>query len=116
MVAPARTYLDHNGTAPLRPTARAAMLAAVEAVGNPYSVHAEGRAARGLIEGAREAVAALMGGRPADVIFTSGGTEANALALGPGPATRLLVGATEHVCVLEGHRFPADAVERIPVD
>ena len=76
-----RVYLDWNATAPLRPEARAAMLAAMDLVGNPSSVHAEGRAAKGLIEKARRQVAAAAGCEPQDVIFTSGATEAAALAL-----------------------------------
>ncbi len=71
-----RSYLDHNATSPLRPQARAAMLAALEVAGNPSSIHAEGRAARALIETARGEVAALVGVRAEDVVFTSGGTEA----------------------------------------
>ncbi|OIP83079.1 MAG: aminotransferase [Rhodobacterales bacterium CG2_30_65_12] len=78
---PARTYLDWNATAPLRPEARAAMGAAMDLVGNPSSVHTEGRAAKGLIETARRQVAAAFGAEGADVIFTSGATEAAALAL-----------------------------------
>ena len=73
-----RTYLDWNATAPLRPVARDAVLAALDVVGNPSSVHAEGRAARRLIENAREQVAALVGASPRAVYFTSGATEANA--------------------------------------
>jgi cysteine desulfurase len=111
-----RTYLDWNATAPLRPQARSAALAALDAAGNPSSVHAEGRAARRLIEQAREAVAALTGADPRNVVFTSGGTEANMLALTPGsPADRLLISAIEHPSVLAGGRFPAAAVERLPV-
>ncbi|SDN85698.1 cysteine desulfurase [Lutimaribacter pacificus] len=75
-----RVYLDYNATAPLRPEARDAMIAAFDLVGNPSSVHAEGRAARGLIERARGQVAAAFGADGADVIFTSGATEAAALA------------------------------------
>src|SRR5688572_16455216 len=75
-----RIYLDWNATALLRPQARAAMAAAMDVVGNPSSVHAEGRAARRLIEDAREKVAAAVGADPRNVIFTSGGSEANALA------------------------------------
>src|SRR5262245_20839634 len=78
-----RAYLDWNATAPLRPAARAAMAAAMDVIGNPSSVHADGRAARRLVENAREAVAALVGSDPRNVVFTSGGTEANALALTP---------------------------------
>jgi len=76
-----RVYLDHNATAPLRPEARAAMIEAMEAVGNPSSVHAEGRAARGLVERSRAAVAAALGARAADIVFVSGATEGAALAL-----------------------------------
>jgi len=119
----ARSYLDHNATSPLRPGVAQAMARAQELPGNPSSVHAEGRAARAAVERAREEVAALVGARAQDVIFTSGGTEAANTVLSP--ATRrldgtacavLLAGATEHACVLEGHRFPPEAVARIPVD
>jgi len=75
-----RVYLDHNATTPLRPEARDAMIAAMEVVGNPSSVHAEGRAAKAVVERAREQVAAAFGAEGADVIFTSGATEAAALA------------------------------------
>jgi cysteine desulfurase len=118
-----RIYLDWNATAPLRPAARAATSAALDLLGNPSSVHAEGRAARNLVEGAREAVAALVGAEGRNVIFTSGGTEANVLALTPaiewagqkGPLTRLLVSAVEHPSVRSGGRFPQEAVEEIAV-
>jgi cysteine desulfurase len=116
-----RLYFDWNATAPLRPQARAAMLAALDASGNPSSVHAEGRTARRLVEEARERVAELVGAEPSNVVFTSGGTEANMLALTPAhpsgakPRDRLLVSAIEHPSVLAGGRFPADAVERMPV-
>lgn len=76
-----RVYLDHNATAPLRPEAKAAMIAAMELVGNPSSVHAEGRAAKGLMEKARVEIAAAFGADGADIVFTSGATEAAALAL-----------------------------------
>ena len=117
-----RAYLDWNATAPLRPEARAAVAAAMDVVGNPSSVHAEGRAARRLVEDAREQVAALVGAAPRNVIFTSGGTEANALALTPGlqqdesgaPA-RLLMSTIEHPSVRSGGRFAAAAQEDIPV-
>jgi cysteine desulfurase len=71
-----RIYADYNATAPLRPEAKAAMAAALELTGNPSSVHAEGRKARALVEGAREAVAAAIGACRDDIAFTSGGTEA----------------------------------------
>jgi cysteine desulfurase len=112
-----RVYLDYNATAPLRREAREAMIAALGEVGNPSSIHAEGRAARAIVEQARRDVAALVGGSAKDVVFTAGGTEAANLALAPGFAglRRLIVCATEHVCVLGGHRFSADAVEVAPV-
>ena len=78
-----RSYLDYNATAPLREDVRAAMIDALSLTGNPSSVHEEGRAARAAIEAARAKVAKLVNARPEDVIFTSGGTEANALALAP---------------------------------
>ena len=117
-----RIYLDWNATTPLRPEARAAMAAAWELVGNPSSVHAEGRQARRLVEEARAAVATAVGALPRDVVFTSSGTEANALALAPGlrsgargPIQRLLASAVEHASVLAGGRFSAQAVSKIAV-
>ncbi|MCX8954560.1 aminotransferase class V-fold PLP-dependent enzyme, partial [Ruegeria sp. NA] len=71
-----RVYLDHNATTPLRREAREAMIAAMDVVGNPSSVHAEGRAAKALVERARAQVAEAVGCRPQEVIFTSGATEA----------------------------------------
>ena len=119
---PERVYLDWNATTPLRPEAKAAMAAAWDISGNPSSVHAEGRQARRLVEEARASISAAVGGRPQDVIFSSGGTEANALALTPGlrrgagqPAERLLVSAIEHTSVLSGGRFPAETIATIKV-
>ena len=119
---PERVYLDWNATTPLRPEARQAMAAAWEVAGNPSSVHAEGRQARRLVEDARAAVAAAVGARAPDVVFTSGGTEANALALTPGlrrgagePVQRLLVSAIEHPSVLSGGRFQPEAMGIIRV-
>ncbi len=77
----ARVYLDWNASAPLRPEAREAVAAALEVTGNPSSVHAEGRAARAIVERARRQVAEAIGAQDADVVFTSGATEAAALAL-----------------------------------
>jgi len=119
-----RIYFDWNATAPLRKEAQVALQEALAVTGNPSSVHAEGRAARHLVERAREEVAQLVGGRPADVIFTSSGTEANMLALTPAietagekrPRDRLFISAVEHVSVRTGGRFPKAAVEDIPVD
>ena len=91
-----RTYLDHNATKPLRPEARAAMTAAMDVFGNPSSVHAEGRAAKSLVEKARAQVASALGADGADVIFTSSATEAAALFL----AGRNMAGAdVEHDAV-----------------
>ena len=81
---PDRIYLDWNATTPLRPEARAGDGAAWELSGNPSSVHAEGRQARRLVEEARAGVAGAVGASPRNLVFTSGGTEANALALTPG--------------------------------
>ena len=117
-----RVYLDWNATTPLRAEARRAMVAAWDLVGNPSSVHAEGREARRLVEEARATLAAAVGGLPRNVVFTSAGTEANALALSPGlrrptggPVERLLVSAVEHASVLAGGRFATDKIGLIPV-
>lgn len=119
---PQRAYLDWNATTPLRAEARAAMLAAWELIGNPSSVHAEGREARRLVEEARATLAAATGALPRNIVFTSAGTEANALALSPGlrgplggPVERLLISAIEHASVLAGGRFPADKISQIRV-
>lgn len=119
---PTRVYLDWNATTPLRPEARAAMVAAYDLVGNPSSVHAEGREARRLVEAARAALAMAVGALPRNVVFTSAGTEANALALSPGlrgpsggPVERLLVSAVEHASVLAGGRFPGATIGLIQV-
>ena len=116
-----RAYLDHNATTPLHPVAREAMVAAFEAYGNPSSIHAEGRAARAIIDDARRAVAALTGAATEDVIFTSCGTEALNIVLTPDverdgrPCDHLLMSAGEHPAVLAGHRFGA-AADVVPVD
>ena len=119
---PDRVYLDWNATAPLRPEAREAMAAAWDLPGNPSSVHEEGRKARRLVEDARATLAGAVGALPRNVVFTSGGTEANALALTPGlrrgagpPAQRLVVSAIEHTSVLAGGRFPAEAISKVGV-
>ena len=116
---PERSYFDWNATAPLRAEARRALTEALALPGNPSSVHAEGRAARRLLEDARHEVAALVGAKPSDVFFTSSGTEANMLALSPGwetavekaPRDRLLISAIEHVSVQAGGRFARGAKE-----
>jgi cysteine desulfurase len=109
-----RVYLDWNATTPLRPEARAAMTAAMDVVGNPSSVHAEGRAARALLERARAQVAVALGAEGADIVFTSGATEAAALAL----AGRGLSGAmVEHDAVRAWVNcdLPVDAQGRVDV-
>ena len=119
---PDRVYLDWNATTPLRREAREAMTRAWDLVGNPSSVHAEGREARRLVEEARAAIANAIGASARNVVFTSGGTEANALALTPGlrrgpglPVERLLVSAVEHASVLAGGRFPREAIGTVGV-
>jgi len=115
-----RTYLDWNATAPLRPQARDAMAAAMAVVGNPSSVHAEGREARRILEEARERLAAAVRAEPRNVIFTSGGSEANALALSRAiehagaPCDGAIASGIEHVSVLAGGDFPS--VERFGAD
>ena len=123
MAVGGRTYLDHNATSPIRPEVAEAVARALVLPGNPSSVHAEGRAARAEIEAAREKVAALVGAEAKNVVFTSGGTEANNTVLarslrgtGRDGAALFLFGATEHPSVMEGHRFPTRAAERIPVN
>ncbi|RWN24940.1 cysteine desulfurase family protein [Mesorhizobium sp.] len=119
-----RAYLDYNASAPLLAAARAAMIAALDAAANPSSVHAEGRAARRLIENARRDVAALVNARAEHVVLTSGATEAASTLLTPdwqmGRGTvrmsRLYVCEADHPCVLNGGRFPAAQVTRIGVE
>lgn len=113
-----RSYLDWNATAPMRQSVRSAMAEAFGLIGNPSSVHAEGRHARARIEEARNAVAALADADPRGVIFTSGGTEANALALAPigGDAVCLCyLSAVEHPSVLAAGRFTKNTLRSLPV-
>ena len=118
-----RVYFDWNATAPLRPEARAALVATLDAAGAASSVHSEGRVARAIVEAARTQVAALVGVEAKSVVFASGATEANMLALTPSlvvlgkpvACDRLLVSAIEHASVLSGGRFAADKVEQLPV-
>ena len=114
-----RTYLDYNATAPLRPEAREALLSALD-IGNPSSVHEEGRKARALAEAARRDIAELVISHPETVIFTSGGTEACNLALNlreapKGKIERLLVSAIEHSAVLQAAHESDLPVTEIPV-
>lgn len=119
-----RAYLDYNASVPLLPEARAAMLAALDVSANPSSVHADGRAARRIVEEARREVAELVGGQPEHVVFTSGATEAASMLLSPrwtmGRAPlavpRLIVSAADHPCILNGGRFSREAVTTIGVD
>jgi cysteine desulfurase len=119
---PDRVYLDWNATTPLRREAREAVAAAWDLPGNPSSVHAEGRHARRLVEDARAGLAGAVGALQRNVVFTSGGTEANGLALTPGlrrgaglPVKRLVVSAIEHASVLAGGRFAAEAISTVAV-
>ena len=109
-----RTYLDHNATQPLREESRAAMIAAMDRYGNPSSVHAEGRAARAIVEAAREQVAALVNAKPGEVVFTSGATEANALAIGGRPWSAVLFGNAEHAAVLAPARRLNTVLTELP--
>lgn len=112
-----RIHLDHAATTPACPAAIEAVAAALALPGNPASVHAGGRAANALLEASRDAVAGFAGVAAERVIFTSGGTEAIALAihgarLADGTAPRLLASATEHSAVLQA----SDDVALLPVD
>jgi cysteine desulfurase len=106
------TYLDYNATAPLRDKVIAAMDAAMRLPGNASSVHAPGRMARKIVEEAREKIAAHIGTLPQQIIFTSGGTEANNTALKMSGRKRILVSAVEHDSV----RLVEPKAEIIPVD
>lgn len=118
-----RIYLDWNATAPLMGAARDAMLEALAMPGNPSSVHAEGRAARAVVEKARREVAGLVGAEPAHVTFTASATEAANHVLSPAylmgksrvSLGRLYVSAIEHPAVRAGGRFAADKVTELPV-
>lgn len=109
---PAFAYLDHNASSPLRPAAFDAMAESLRAGGNPSSVHRAGRAARARIDAARRQVAGLIGALPSEIVFTSGGTEANNMALAGTGRTRVLVSAVEHESVLKA----VPHADVIPVD
>ena len=96
-----RTYLDHNATSPLRPAAKEAMRAAMDVEGNASSVHREGRLARKLLDDSRETIAREIGVIAPMISFTSGGSEANNLAIKSAPVERLLISAIEHPAVIE---------------
>jgi cysteine desulfurase len=118
-----RVYMDWNATAPLLGEAREAFLRVALMDGNPSSVHREGRAVRAEIEAARRTIASAVNARPADVIFTSGATEAANLALTPDyrmgrsvlSIGRLYVSAIEHKALFEGGRFPKSQTSIFPV-
>jgi cysteine desulfurase len=121
-----RIYFDHNATTPIRPEVLAAMLPYLtEEFGNASSIHAYGQNAREAVERARSSVAALVGARPADIMFTSGGTESNnhailgAVAAAPGNAKHVITSAIEHVAVLDSCRALAKGgidLTILPVD
>ena len=111
-----RAYLDHNATSPLRPSVKAAMVAAMDIVGNASSVHGEGRAARKLLSDGREKLGFWFGCLPQMITFTSGGTEANNMALRGVAVERILVSAVEHHSVLAAAKSSGKTVEIIPVD
>lgn len=111
-----RVYLDHNATSPLRPEAAAAMGAAMAVVGNPSSIHGEGRHVRSLIERAREQVAALVNAKPTEVVFTSGATEANAWVVAGGGWDVIATSQIEHESVRAAARRGAVAAIGLGVD
>ena len=123
-MAEARLYFDWNAGAPMKAIARARLVELLDRPGNGSSVHAEGRAARAVVEDARRSVARLCGSEAKGVTFCSGGTEAANTVLTPDwtlfgkpyRLDRLLVSAVEHPAVARGGRFPADRVEVVPVD
>ncbi|MFC4626189.1 cysteine desulfurase family protein [Daeguia caeni] len=119
-----RLYLDYNASAPLLDESRSAIISALDMIGNPSSVHREGRAARAIVEAARRNVAALVNARPEHVFFTSGATEAASTLLtphymmgrAPVRASHLYVSATEHPCMLAGGQFSSEQITILPVD
>jgi cysteine desulfurase len=111
-----RVYLDHNATSPLKESARLAMLSALELTGNASSIHAEGRRAHALLDEARDDVARAVGAIAPMVVFTTGGSEANNLALKGAPVERVSVSAIEHPSVLEAAQGTGKEVDILPVD
>ena len=111
-----RSYLDHNATSPLRPSVKEAMRAAMDVDGNASSVHREGRHAHKLLDDSREKIAYALGCLPQMITFTSGGTEANNMALRGVAVERILVSAIEHTSVLAAAQASGRTVEVIPVD
>lgn len=113
--ASSRVYLDYNATAPLLPEAKAAIVDALDIVGNPSSAHNEGRAARGFIDKARESVARLAGSRPSEIVFTSGASEANAWVFAQ-PWDTIFIAGIEHDSVLACARANGANIIALPVD
>ncbi|EJF76986.1 cysteine desulfurase family protein [Bartonella birtlesii] len=119
-----RRYFDHNATTPLKEKARVALVESLEILGNPSSVHAEGRAAKALLQKARRQIAEGLKTKPDHVVFTSGASEAAMTLLTPfynmGKSkihfSHLYIGATEHPSVAEGGRFPQEFISTIAVD
>ena len=120
-----RVYFDHNATSPLRTRVRKAMIDVMDVSGNPSSIHTEGRKARAIIEYSREKIAALVGAGQHDIMFTSGGTEANNTALSPGLVAEqterregalCFVSGIEHPSVHRGGRFKPSQIRYIPVN
>ncbi len=111
-----RTYLDHNATSPLRLSVKAAMLAAMDAGGNASSIHREGRAARKIMDDAREVMALSLGSLPQMIAFTSGGTEANNWVVRGVGAEHIVISAIEHPSVLAAAKATGKTVDVLPVD
>lgn len=111
-----RAYLDHNATSPLRPSVKAAMSAAMDWHGNASSIYREGRLAHKLVDDARENIARAIGTIAPTVVFTSGGSEANNMAIKGAPVERILVSAIEHPAVLEAAKASGKDVYVIPVN
>jgi cysteine desulfurase len=116
VAAKTRHYLDYNATAPVRAAARAAMAEALLLPGNPSSVHAEGRAARAMVEAARAEVATLAGCAPSQVTFTGSGSEANNLALSGTRPARVVVSSIEHASILRPAAERTGAFALVPVN
>ena len=118
-----RIYLDYNASAPLLPSAREAMIAALDATGNPSSVHFEGRASLKIIEKARSQLGKAVGAKGNQIVFTSGASEAANQALSPiiraagreVHVSKLYVSAIEHPCVLAGGRFAKEQISFLKV-
>src|SRR2546427_11285750 len=110
-----RIYLDHNATAPLGAEVREAMLPFLGPPANPSSAHRDGARARSALETARAEVAALVGAAPAEVVFTSGATEANNLALRGTAGLGIVTTAIEHASVLETARAVGARLTVVPV-